>query len=52
MQTGDITKQWMLGNCGKFNRGVGESQNPVFILPNINYQNNYLDYVKLYLSDR
>ncbi len=23
-----------------------------FILPNINYQNNYLDYVKLYLSDR
>lgn len=44
MQTGDITKQWMLGNCGKFNRGVGESQNPVFILPNINYQNNYLYY--------
>lgn len=32
MQTGDIMKQWMPENCGKFNRGVGESQNPVFIL--------------------
>lgn len=32
MQTGDITKQWIPENCGKFNRGVGESQNPVFIL--------------------
>ena len=32
MQTGDIMMQWMLENYGKFNRGVGESQNPVFIL--------------------
>lgn len=32
MQTGDITKQWIPENCGKFNRGVGESRNSVFIL--------------------
>ena len=37
MQTGDIMRQWMQENYGKFNRGVGESRNPVFILPNINY---------------
>ena len=52
MQTGDIMRQQTQENYGKFNRGVGENRNPVFILLNINYQNNYLDYVKLYLSDR
>lgn len=29
MQTGDITRQWMLGNCGKFNRGWVEAE-PLF----------------------
>ena len=32
MQTGDITKQWMPENCGKFNRGVGKTETLFFIL--------------------
>ena len=40
MQTGDITKQWMQENYGKFNRGVGESRNPVFYFIYNNYFNS------------
>lgn len=32
MQTGDIMRQWTQEDYGKFNRGVGENRNPVFIL--------------------
>lgn len=52
MQTGDIMRQWMLENYGKFNRGVGGSQTPIFILLIINILIVMVYYVKLYLSGR
>lgn len=39
-------------NYGKFNRGVGESRNPVFILLIINILIVMVYYVKLYSSGR
>lgn len=52
MQTENITKQWMPENYGKFNRGVGGSRTPIFILLIINILIVMVYYVKLYLSGR
>lgn len=52
MQTGDIMRQWMLENYGKFNRGVGGSRTPIFILLIINILIVMVYYVKLYSSGR